>query len=81
MSTYAALPLDRFFDCEVLIEVSGQRKLPGNEASDGRPRDLWEFKARVSPEVKRLLAQRRSDEAKQLSAARTKGALAEASAS
>lgn len=72
MSAYAALPLERFFDLEVVVKVANKRKLPGNEASDGVKRDLWEFKVLVSPESKKILANRREDEHKRLLAARTK---------
>lgn len=59
---YAALPLERFFGLEVAVIAVGSRKLPPNEASEGKPRDLWEFRTLVSPDVKQLLASRRKED-------------------
>ena len=70
MSPYAALPLDRYFDIEVFITVTGKRKLPGNEESMNKPRDLWEFELKVSPNDRKMLNARRSEETKRLQAAR-----------
>lgn len=70
MSPYAALPLDAYFDIEVFIEVSGKRKLPGNAESDNKPRDLWEFTLKVSPNDRKLLNSRRAEETKRLQEAR-----------
>lgn len=70
MSPYAALPLDRYYDIEVYIQTTGRRKLPGNEASEGKPRDLWEWKLMVSKDDQKLLNARRADETKRLQQAR-----------
>lgn len=70
LSPYAALPLDRYFDIEVYIEITGTRKLVGNEASNNRPRDLWEWKLKVSPQDQKMLNARRADETKRLMEAR-----------
>jgi hypothetical protein len=70
MSPYAALPLERYFDIEVYVEVVGQRQLPATEESKGRPRDLWEWRLLVSPESQKLLNARREDEQRKLMAER-----------
>lgn len=70
LSPYAALPLDRYFDIEVYIEVTGTRKLAGNEESNNRPRDLWEWKLQVSPQDQKMLNGRRAEETKRLMEAR-----------
>lgn len=58
-SAYASLPLHAFYGAEVMVVVFENRKLPGNEASEMKPRDLWIFKVLVSPEVKKQLADQR----------------------
>ena len=54
-SAYAALPLDFYIGFEVQVICVKTRKLPGNEASRGAPRDIWEFKVLVAPETKKAL--------------------------
>lgn len=72
VSAYAALPLDDFFDIEVLVAATKKRKLPGNEASNGVKRDLWMWDVRVESEKeKKMIAGRREAKAKELMAART----------
>lgn len=66
-SAYGALPLDRFFGFEVVVMVTGSRKLPGNKRSNGVPRDMWEFKVLVKPEIDALLKSRRAEDAKHVS--------------
>lgn len=66
MSSYAALPIDMFFDLEMAIIVKGTRQLPGNEASKNRPRDLWEFSVKIPPEAKKALAARRKEVSERL---------------
>jgi hypothetical protein len=71
VSAYASLPLEEFFDVEVLVAATKKRKLPGNEASDGVKRDLWMWDVRVESEKeKRVIASRRAEKAKELMAAR-----------
>lgn len=62
ISTYAALPLERYFGFEVAVLCKSSRKLPPNEASEGKPRDLFEFKLMVSPNDSKLLASRRKED-------------------
>jgi hypothetical protein len=67
VSAYASLPLEDFFDIEVLVEATKKRKLPGNEASKGVKRDLWMWNVRVESEKeKKMIETRRSEKAKQL---------------
>ncbi len=42
-SAYGSLNLDDYIGFDVQIIVTGNRKLPGNKASKGAPRDLWTF--------------------------------------
>jgi hypothetical protein len=71
VSNYASLPLEDFFDIEVIAIATKKRKLPGNEASKGVKRDLWMWDVRVESEKeKRIIEQRRSEKAKELMAAR-----------
>ena len=62
IGVYAALPLERFEGLEVAVIAMSTRRLPGNEASEHKPRDLWEFKTMVSPQVKALLVSRRQED-------------------
>ncbi len=62
IGVYAALPLERFEGLEVAVIAMSTRRLPGNEASENKPRDLWEFKTLVSPQVKALLVSRRQED-------------------
>jgi hypothetical protein len=74
VSNYASLPLEDFFDIEVIAIATKKRKLPGNEASKGVKRDLWMWDVRVeSDKEKKIIEQRRSDKAKELMAARDLG--------
>ena len=54
-SWYAALPLNEYLGFEVKVITHKTRKLPGNEASGGAKRDLWNFKILTSPETKKAL--------------------------
>lgn len=65
-SAYASLPLNQFYGIEVRVVVYENRKLPGNEQSFNKPRDLWLFKVLVSPEDKKALADMRRAGAMQL---------------
>jgi hypothetical protein len=82
MGEYASLDLTRFFDIEVFIKVTGERKLPGNADSNGVPRRLFEFDVRCSKEDHLKLKKMRDDDMKLLMARRTMGTrqLAEATA-
>lgn len=62
-SAYAALPLDSYFGFEIKVLCFKTRKLPGNDASDNTPRDLWQFKVLLPPDTKRLLDSVRKKEA------------------
>jgi hypothetical protein len=73
MGEYASLDLARFFDVEVFIKVTGTRKLPGNDASNGVPRKLFDFQVLCSPEDKKKLNAMRADEMKLFMARRTMG--------
>ncbi len=71
VSNYASLPLEEFFDIEVIVIATKKRKLPGNEASKGVKRDMWMWDVRVESEKeKQIIATRRADKAKELMAAR-----------
>lgn len=71
VSAYASLPLEDFFDIEVLVVATKKRKLPGNEASKGVKRDMWMWDVKVeSDKEKRIIEGRRSEKAKELMAAR-----------
>lgn len=71
MGEYASLDMSKFFDIEVFIKVTGTRKLPGNEASNGVPRKLFEFDVRCSPEDKKRLNADRAEEMKMMASRRT----------
>lgn len=71
VSAYASLPLEDFFDIEVLVVATKKRKLPGNEASKGVKRDLWMWDVKVESEKeKQIIERRRAEKAKELMAAR-----------
>ena len=71
VSAYASLPLEDFFDIEVLVAATKKRKLPGNEASKGVKRDMWMWEVKVPGEKeKRMVETRRAEKAKELMAAR-----------
>lgn len=42
-SAYGSLNLDDYIGFDVTVVVTGNRKLPGNKASKGAPRDMWTF--------------------------------------
>lgn len=65
-SAYASLPLYRFAGAEVVVIPIENRKLPGNEASEWKPRDMWVFRVKVSSETKHELALEAQIRAKQL---------------
>lgn len=67
-SAYAGLPLMRFAGAEVIVIPVENQKLPGNEASDFKPRDFWKFKVKVSSETKQELQLQAQERAKQLRA-------------
>ena len=49
-SNFAGLPLHKWFGFEVTVLCMDQRQLPGNEASEWKPRDFWEFEGHLMPE-------------------------------
>jgi len=61
-SVYAALPLEDYFGYEVFVKPVRKRKLAAT-AEIPQKRDLWDFELQVSPETKKLLKQRRKQEA------------------
>lgn len=65
-SAYAALPLDKYFGIDIKVITYKTRKLPGNDASKGVKRDLFEFKILVTPDTRNLLEAGRKAEAKAL---------------
>lgn len=71
-SAYASLDLLKFIGEEIKLLVHGNRKLPANELSEGKPRDLWIWKILVSPETSKRLAKYRQEEAKMLREAAVK---------
>ena len=61
-SVYAALPLEEYFGYEVFVQPARKRKLaPTPEIN--QKRDLWDFDLKVSPATKKLLKERRKQEA------------------
>lgn len=58
-SVYASLPLEMYYGCEVMVKVSGKRKLPPNEHSNGAHRDLFVFELFVSPDTRKMLDEER----------------------
>lgn len=74
-SVWSALPLEDFIDIETCVMAEKERKLPGNEASKGVPRKLWVWNARVTPESRKLIRERRQETAKALAEGRTGAAL------
>ena len=52
-STYAGLPLAGYVGLDVLVTVKGTRDV-------GRPQPMWVFSIRVSPETRKILADRRA---------------------
>lgn len=55
VSNYAALPLNEYLGFEIKVITFKNSRLPGNEASGGAKRDLWQFKVLTSPETKKQL--------------------------
>lgn len=49
-SHFAGLPLHKWFGFEVTVLCMDSRQLPGNEASEWKPRDFWEFEGHLMPE-------------------------------
>jgi hypothetical protein len=76
-SVWAALPLDDFFDIEVCAVAENSRKLPPNEASDNRPRNLWTWNVKVTKESRKLIQTRRAEAAKLLRESRETASLGE----
>jgi hypothetical protein len=68
LSAYAGLPLLDYMGCEVFVEVVGKRKIAG------QPNPMWVFTIRVSPETKRMLAERRRRDARSALALRNNSA-------
>ena len=66
VSVYAGLPLADFFDIEVCVRATKKRKLPGNEASGGVKRDLWQWEVKVEPKDQEIIRGRRLEKAKEL---------------
>lgn len=64
-SVYAALPLEDYFGYPIFVRPVRKRKLAANEENPQK-RDLWDFELKVSPETKKLLKQRRQQEADML---------------
>lgn len=73
LGEYASLPLQEFFDIEVAVLCTDQRKLAGNEGSNGKPRKMFEFTVTCSPEDNKKLKARKADEMKLFMARRTMG--------
>lgn len=71
-SMYASLDLSRYIGETIKVLVHGNRKLAGNDDSDGKPRDLWMWKLMVSPETAKRLQSYRAEEAKMLREAAVK---------
>lgn len=49
-SHFAGLPLHKWYGFEVTVLCMDSRQLPGNEASEWKPRDFWEFEGHLMPE-------------------------------
>lgn len=69
-SVWAALPLEDFIDIESCVMAEHSRKLPPNEQSDGRPRNLWTWNVKVTKESRLLVRERRQETANALKASR-----------
>lgn len=69
-SVWAALPLDDFFDLEACVMAVKKRKLPGNDASQGVKRDLWQWEVKATAEVRKQIASRRLEARQALAASR-----------
>jgi hypothetical protein len=61
VSQYSSMPLQEYMGCEVWVKALSKRPIDGGKT-------LWMFELRVSPETKRLVADR---QAKQLAEATT----------
>lgn len=53
MSLYAALPLERYFGCDVIVEAKEERDLQGGKS-------LWVFGLKITPETKQIVEARRA---------------------
>lgn len=73
LGEYASLELAEFFDIEVAILCKSQRKLPGNEESNGVVRKMFEFEVKCSPEDNKKLKARKAEEMQLFMARRTMG--------
>lgn len=83
MSVYGGLPVDsmeNFFDLELCLTPFNKRRLPPNEASQGKPRDFWDFKVIVAPESKKILTARKKEQGDRLIATRKRQAELDAKA-
>lgn len=78
MTVYAGLDMERYLDLEMFIKIKGERKLPGNDASGGKPRTLYEFDVRCSPEDKKKINALRAQDMQLLMARRTIGGVSQA---
>lgn len=56
ISCHKALPLEKYYGLEVVVIATGKRTgMPGNEASDNKPRDMWEWELHTTKENQRLV--------------------------
>jgi hypothetical protein len=62
IGAYATLPLDRFLGFEITVICTGERELPGNERSEGVPRNIFDFDIYATKEVEAKLASQRSED-------------------
>jgi hypothetical protein len=76
VSAYAGLPAERYFDMSVFCKVKNVRKLPSNAGTGGNRKttsDFYEWSVTLSPENRKIVNGRRTEELKMLMDRRTLG--------